>query len=50
MECSKLGCVTILNALARYVAQDEKENEHICERASGQETVRDRRAAFVISL
>ena len=42
MECSKLGCVTNLNALARYVAQDEKENEHICERASGQETVRDR--------
>lgn len=24
--------MAILNALARYVAQDEKESEHICER------------------
>jgi vesicle coat complex subunit len=24
--------VAILNTLARYVAQDEKESEHICER------------------
>ena len=31
-ECSEWGRVAILNALARYVAQDEKESEHICER------------------
>ena len=31
-ECSEWGRVAILNALARYVAQDDKESEHICER------------------
>ncbi|KAF4612406.1 hypothetical protein D9613_003746 [Agrocybe pediades] len=31
-ECSEWGRVAILNALVRYVAQDEKESEHICER------------------
>ncbi|KAJ7645537.1 adaptin N terminal region-domain-containing protein [Mycena polygramma] len=31
-ECSEWGRVAILNALGRYVAQDEKESEHICER------------------
>ncbi|KAF7348459.1 AP complex subunit beta [Mycena venus] len=31
-ECSEWGRVAVLNALARYVAQDEKESEHICER------------------
>ncbi|KAJ6522843.1 adaptin N terminal region-domain-containing protein [Mycena vulgaris] len=31
-ECSEWGRVAILNALARYVAQDEKESDHICER------------------
>lgn len=31
-ECSEWGRVAILNALARYEAQDEKESEHICER------------------
>ncbi|KAF7974417.1 hypothetical protein HWV62_38300 [Athelia sp. TMB] len=31
-ECSEWGRVAILNALARYVATDEKESEHICER------------------
>ena len=31
-ECSEWGRVAILNALARYIAQDEKESEHICER------------------
>ena len=30
-ECSEWGHVAILNALARCVAQDEKESEHICE-------------------
>ncbi|KAF8904744.1 armadillo-type protein [Gymnopilus junonius] len=30
--CSEWGRVAILNALARYVAQDETESEHICER------------------
>ena len=31
-ECSEWGRVAVLNALARYTAQDEKESEHICER------------------
>ncbi|KAJ7206030.1 adaptin N terminal region-domain-containing protein [Mycena pura] len=31
-ECSEWGRIALLNALARYVAQDEKESEHICER------------------
>ncbi|KAJ7442549.1 adaptin N terminal region-domain-containing protein [Mycena galericulata] len=31
-ECSEWGRVAILNALARYIAQDEKESDHICER------------------
>lgn len=31
-ECSEWGRVAILNSLARYKAQDEKESEHICER------------------
>lgn len=31
-ECSEWGRVAVLNALARYVAQDDKESEHICER------------------
>ncbi|EGN94693.1 hypothetical protein SERLA73DRAFT_171137 [Serpula lacrymans var. lacrymans S7.3] len=31
-ECSEWGRVAILNALSRYVAQDEKESEHISER------------------
>jgi AP-1 complex subunit beta-1 len=31
-ECSEWGRVAILNALVRYVAQDDKESEHICER------------------
>ncbi|KAF8153980.1 adaptin N terminal region-domain-containing protein [Crassisporium funariophilum] len=31
-ECSEWGRVAVLNALARYVAQDERESEHICER------------------
>ena len=31
-ECSEWGRVAILNALGRYVVQDEKESEHICER------------------
>ncbi|KIJ13701.1 hypothetical protein PAXINDRAFT_170214 [Paxillus involutus ATCC 200175] len=31
-ECSEWGRVAILNALARYNCQDEKESEHICER------------------
>lgn len=31
-ECSEWGRVAVLNALARYIAQDEKESEHICER------------------
>ncbi|CAK5271449.1 unnamed protein product [Mycena citricolor] len=31
-ECSEWGRIALLNALVRYVAQDEKESEHICER------------------
>ncbi|KAG2034173.1 Adaptor protein complex beta subunit [Suillus americanus] len=31
-ECSEWGRVAVLNALARYDAQDDKESEHICER------------------
>lgn len=31
-ECSEWGRVAILNALARFTTQDEKESEHICER------------------
>ena len=31
-ECSEWGRITILGALSRYVAQDDKESEHICER------------------
>ncbi|WWC85696.1 uncharacterized protein L201_000562 [Kwoniella dendrophila CBS 6074] len=31
-ECSEWGRIAILNTLARYKAQDEKESEHICER------------------
>ncbi|KAG6890230.1 hypothetical protein C0995_010243 [Termitomyces sp. Mi166 len=31
-ECSEWGRVAVLNALARYDAQGEKESEHICER------------------
>ncbi|KAF8519377.1 adaptin N terminal region-domain-containing protein [Hysterangium stoloniferum] len=31
-ECSEWGRVAILTTLARYIAIDEKESEHICER------------------
>ncbi|KZT05031.1 Adaptor protein complex beta subunit [Laetiporus sulphureus 93-53] len=31
-ECSEWGRVAILNALARYETEDDKESEHICER------------------
>ncbi|KAF7336049.1 AP complex subunit beta [Mycena sanguinolenta] len=31
-ECNEWGRVAVLNALARYVARDAKESEHICER------------------
>lgn len=31
-ECSEWGRVAVLNAIARYEAQDERESEHICER------------------
>ncbi|OBZ68072.1 Beta-adaptin-like protein C [Grifola frondosa] len=31
-ECSAWGRVAILNALARYESQDDRESEHICER------------------
>ena len=31
-ECSEWGRVAILNALARYTAEDSGESEHICER------------------
>ncbi|OBZ75021.1 Beta-adaptin-like protein C [Grifola frondosa] len=31
-ECSEWGRVAILNALARYESQDDRESEHICER------------------
>ena len=31
-ECSEWGRVAILNALARYETQDDRESEHICER------------------
>lgn len=31
-ECTEWGRVAVLNALAQYIAQDEKESEHICER------------------
>ena len=35
-ECSEWGRVAILNCLARYKAQDDKESEHICERVMPQ--------------
>ncbi|WVR03266.1 hypothetical protein IAU60_000257 [Kwoniella sp. DSM 27419] len=35
-ECSEWGRIAILNTLARYRAQDEKESEHICERVMPQ--------------
>jgi len=31
-ECTEWGRIAILNAVAKYTAQDEKEAEHICER------------------
>ncbi|KAJ7279117.1 adaptin N terminal region-domain-containing protein [Mycena rebaudengoi] len=31
-ECNEWGRIALLNAIARYVAQDAKESEHICER------------------
>ncbi|KAL8291497.1 hypothetical protein RQP46_002475 [Phenoliferia psychrophenolica] len=31
-ECTEWGRIAILNAVAKYVAEDEKEAEHICER------------------
>ena len=31
-ECSEWGRVAVLNALVRYLVQDEKESDHICER------------------
>lgn len=31
-ECTEWGRITILNAVAKYEAVDEKEAEHICER------------------
>lgn len=31
-ECTEWGRVSILTALSRYKAQDDKESEHICER------------------
>ena len=31
-ECSEWGRVAVLTALSRYVTQDDKESEHICER------------------
>ncbi len=31
-ECTEWGRIAILNAVAKYVAQDDKEAEHICER------------------
>jgi len=31
-ECSEWGRVAILNALARYETEDDRESEHICER------------------
>lgn len=31
-ECTEWGRIAILNAVARYRAEDEKEAEHICER------------------
>ncbi|KAK2465515.1 hypothetical protein APHAL10511_002407 [Amanita phalloides] len=35
-ECSEWGRVAILNALARFETEDEKESEHICERVMPQ--------------
>lgn len=35
-ECSEWGRISILNALSRYKAADEKESEHICERVMPQ--------------
>ncbi|WVF66334.1 hypothetical protein IAT40_001074 [Kwoniella sp. CBS 6097] len=35
-ECSEWGRIAILNTLARYRAEDEKESEHICERVMPQ--------------
>jgi AP-1 complex subunit beta-1 len=35
-ECSEWGRVAILNCLARYKAQDDRESEHICERVMPQ--------------
>nr|ODO02190.1 clathrin binding protein [Cryptococcus depauperatus CBS 7855] len=35
-ECSEWGRIAILNTLARYKTQDEKESEHICERVMPQ--------------
>ena len=35
-ECSEWGRIALLNALARYKAQDDKESEHICERVMPQ--------------
>lgn len=31
-ECTEWGRIAILNAIAKYKAEDEKEAEHICER------------------
>lgn len=31
-ECTEWGRIAILNAVAKYKAEDEKEAEHICER------------------
>lgn len=31
-ECTEWGRIAILNAVAKYTAEDEKEAEHICER------------------
>ncbi|KIK14184.1 hypothetical protein PISMIDRAFT_17476 [Pisolithus microcarpus 441] len=31
-ECTEWGRVAVLDALSRYITQDEKESEHICER------------------
>jgi AP-1 complex subunit beta-1 len=35
-ECTEWGRVTILTTLANYVASDQKEAEHICERVAPQ--------------
>lgn len=35
-ECTEWGRIAILNAIAKYEAEDEKEAEHICERVMPQ--------------